>query len=486
MQNSKLKIFLLILILTGGFAVRLWRINEPLADWHSWRQADTAAVTREYVVNGIDLLRPRYMDISSIPSGKENPQGWRMVEFPFVNGLVAGEMGMLGNLGILRDLVQIERLTSIAFSVASMVFLFLVVSRLIDGRTALLAAGVFAFLPYNIYYSRVVLPEPKLVFFSLLSTWGFVEFILGGKKAMWAIGVIGGMGGVLLKPIWIIVFGPAIFYLAIVRYKLQVKKWAWLLAGAILIILPFWGWREWIKQFPEGIPASGWLFNGNGIRLRPAWFRWLFMDRLGRLILGYWGLIPFGLGMILKPFKKEGWFFHLWLLGGLGYLVILATGNVTHDYYQAILIPAVAVFMAKGFNFLLDAPEEYFSKAVGYWLLVISTVFVLAFGWYQVKDYFNINHPEIVEAGKAIDKALPKDAKVIAPYGGDTAFLYQTNRSGWPTGGNIEEKVKLGASYYISANFDDETNELMKRCLVIEKTERYVIVNLSNCEEFKI
>ncbi len=60
-EMVKLKSFWLLgFILIVGLVVRLYRINEPLADWHSWRQADTAAVTREYVKNGIDLLRPRY------------------------------------------------------------------------------------------------------------------------------------------------------------------------------------------------------------------------------------------------------------------------------------------------------------------------------------------------------------------------------------------------------------------------------------------
>lgn len=486
MKNFKLNTILLALILISGFIIRLWRVDEPLADWHSWRQVDTAGVTREYLKHGIDLLHPRYMDISSIPSGKENPQGWRMVEFPFINGLVAEEIGILGNLGIFGSLVQIERLTSIIFSLGSMWFLYLIVRRLIDERTALLAMGVFAFLPYNIYYSRAVLPEPKLVFFSMLTTWGFVEFINKGSWKFWAIGVIGGIGAILLKPIWIIVYGPALFYLAVIKYKLNVKKWVWLLVGGILIILPFWGWREWIKQFPEGTPAANWLFNGDGIRLRPAWFRWLFMDRLGRLMLGYWGLILLGLGAISKPGKKEGMFFYWWILGSWGYLIILATGNVRHDYYQAILVPVTAVFVAKGMSFLLKVQKEYFSKFSSYGLLIMSTTFMLAFGWYQVKDYFNINHPEIVEAGKIADRILPKNVLVIAPYGGDTAFLFQTNRKGWPIGGSIDEKIKLGASYYISTNFDDETSGLMKKCLVIEKTEKYVIVNLQQCSNLTI
>ena len=56
--------YLLALIFLGGFVVRLYKINNPIADWHSWRQADTSAVTRNYVKYGINLFfpfRPKFL-----------------------------------------------------------------------------------------------------------------------------------------------------------------------------------------------------------------------------------------------------------------------------------------------------------------------------------------------------------------------------------------------------------------------------------------
>ena len=62
----------------------MYRINQTVLDWHSFRQADTASVTREYVKHGMNLLRPRYDDLGSIQSGQDNLEGYRMVEFPIV------------------------------------------------------------------------------------------------------------------------------------------------------------------------------------------------------------------------------------------------------------------------------------------------------------------------------------------------------------------------------------------------------------------
>ncbi|KKT67092.1 MAG: hypothetical protein UW61_C0015G0015 [Candidatus Curtissbacteria bacterium GW2011_GWC1_44_33] len=44
-------------------------------------------------------------------------------------------------------------------------------------RAAVLAAFFFAFLPYNIYFTRVILPEPMATTFALASLWLFVKFL---------------------------------------------------------------------------------------------------------------------------------------------------------------------------------------------------------------------------------------------------------------------------------------------------------------------
>src|SRR3989344_434366 len=75
----------LVLILVLGFIVRLYRFGSPIADWHSWRQADTSSVSRNFVKNGFDILHPKFDDISNIASGMDNPEGYRFVEFPLYN-----------------------------------------------------------------------------------------------------------------------------------------------------------------------------------------------------------------------------------------------------------------------------------------------------------------------------------------------------------------------------------------------------------------
>ena len=477
------RFIILGLILTTALLVRLHRVTEPLADWHSWRQADTAAVTRIFVNEGIDLLRPRYDDLSSIPSGKDNPQGYRMVEFPFVNGLTAWLYRVLPIASQL-EIHVFSRVVSIAFSLGSLIFLYLLVEQLSGRLEAIIAALVFALLPYNIYYSRTILPEVQAVFFStgalyfmlrkinLKKTYKSWEFLLSAVFAALAL---------LLKP-YVIVLALPLAYIKFKAHGFSLLKNKAAYLYLLIALAPLILWRLWIRQFPEGIPAFLWLLNGNGIRFKGAFFRWIFGDRFGRLILGYFGLIPLALGIIKSPQKKEGWFYHWWLLGILVFLTVFATGNVQHDYYQIITIPIISIFVAKGIVFLLKVPKLHFSALTSYFLLLTSVLFMLAFGWFHIRGLFNINHPEIVEAGQAADQILPRDAKVIAPYGGDTAFLYQINRRGWPIGGNIAEKIKLGATEYVTTTVDAEAKDLMEKCLPFIKTDTFLIINLRRCD----
>src|SRR5579872_2148880 len=93
----KLEIFFLFLILCAGLVVRLYRFNGAVADWHSWRQADTSAVSYYFTRDNFDILHPKYFDISNVQSGLDNPQGYRMVEFPLYNIFQAGLFKFFGH-----------------------------------------------------------------------------------------------------------------------------------------------------------------------------------------------------------------------------------------------------------------------------------------------------------------------------------------------------------------------------------------------------
>lgn len=472
----KNKYLWLVLIILGAFVVRLYKIGSPIADWHSWRQADTASVSKVYVERGINLLYPRYHDVSSIQTGIANPEGYRFVEFPVYNAIHA----LLVNSFPQFSLEVWGRLLSIFCALISTVLLFWLGQRFIGGLGGLLAAFFFAFIPYNIYFSRVILPEPMGVTFGLLAIVLFVKFIDSGKNRNLYFSGIAFAIALLIKP-FTVFYGIPLLYLALRKYGIEgiIKKasvFTPFLIFADMVIVPLLLWRAWMSNYPVGVPFFTWAFNGDGIRFRPAFWRWIFAERLGTLILGIWGISLFALGILTRV--KNSAFVQFFLLGMLLYVSTIATANVRHDYYQIFIIPAVSLALAQGADFLIRS--RGFPKLISWGVLGFSVAMMLAMGGYRVKEYYKINHPEIIEAGKAVDELTPKDALVIAPYNGDTAFLYQTGRWGWPAIDNsIDNIIGRGADYYVSVTPGDaDTQMIVKRFEVIRQTPTYLIADL--------
>ncbi|GAB4027492.1 MAG: hypothetical protein Fur0011_5710 [Candidatus Microgenomates bacterium] len=473
---KKLNIVLIFVIMVLGATLRLYRFNSPLADWHSWRQADTASVAREYVKKGIDLMHPTYHDLSSIPSGLDNPNGYRFVEFPIISAIHASLSRSYPQL----SLVEWGRLLSVIVSTLTIGLIYLIVKQVSTNLAAMVSAFVYATLPYNIFYGRVILPEPHLIFFMLSALYAFLRYYETGKLVLLVTYTLTMSLAVLMKPTALIVGFPIALY-SLFGSKVNLTRLVTIFFASTLSVIPYALWRNYVANFPEGIPANSWLFNGNGIRFKGAWLRWLFGDRIGRLILGYWGLVPLAYGLLsLGRSRRETAVVGGMALGSLIYLSVIATGNVQHDYYQIQIIPSLAMLIGTGASYIFSLRKTLFSKLTFTLLLFTCYLISLALGWYEVRGYFNINNPAIVEAGTRIDAIAPFDAKVIAPYMGDTAFLFQTNRLGWPIGGEIDQKIKSGASYYVTTTRDAEYETLKKSYTLIEETNKYSIIKLTH------
>ncbi len=488
---SIFKKIILLIIIALAFFVRLYKINSPIADWHSHRQADTASVTNQYLNGNANIFIPKYHDLSNVQSGKENPKGYRMVELPIYNylSLINYKVINIFNKNIPKETTY--RLTSIFISILSAIFIFLLVFQFTKNYLAsILSMSSFLFLPFNIYYSRAILPEPLAILFTVLTLYSFNKNkILSG--IFFALGI-------LTKPYIGIIIFPYLLYASL--QKINLKKIIYLVIFSLISLLPFIIWRLWIKQFSEGIPSSNWLMNSSdsttfpewwhGINLswlnkmvafRPYWFNWLFVQRISILILGSYGLIFAFLGLNYKKNQIQK-FTVLSLIGILFYFIIFARGNIQHDYYQNLIMPFISIYFGLGIFYIY---EIIYSKKLTSLFTIIPILFLsIFFSWQHVKEYYKVNNSTIVEVGKIIDQKLPKDAIVIAPYQGDTAFLYQTNRSGYPTEiYNIKETISLTPNnphFLVSTNYDTYTNQMISKYQTVDKTDQYIILNLDN------
>ncbi len=477
---TRREIIALFLILFFGFIVRLYEFNAPIADWHAWRQADTSAVSKNFVKMELDVFHPRFNDLSNVPSAvHDNPQGFRFVEFPFYNLAQASLFNFLGILTI----EEWGRIVTIISSLISTVFIYLIVKKYVNYKAGLASAFFFAFIPFNIYYGRIVLPDSSTVAAFLGTIYFFDRWLDEDARHKiydyrFVLALILSIVAFLLKPFAGFFLLP-IVYLSYEKFGINFIRNTKLWIFAVLSLLPFFLWRIWMLQYPGGIPQSGWLINGSNIMFKGAFFQWIFAERVGKLILGYWGLPLLVLGILFKLPKKTYYFFILFLISSLLYVFIVATGNVQHDYYQILIMPSIVIYLALGFNFLWDNKSNI-PKPISLLVMLICILFMLSFGWYSIRDYYNIQHQEIIRAGKRIDKLIPQDAKVVIPdANGDTTALYFMDRQGWSSFSKpLPELIKVGADYMVFFNPKPSDFEFGSKYKVVESSSDFLLFNL--------
>ncbi len=469
----KIDYFIVTILTLICFAARLYKIDNPVADWHSFRQADTAAVARNFVKDEFNIFYPQ-SDSFTILNEKQlpNPNRYFINEFPFYNSIVAL---VYKNFGINTNLA---RLISVLFASLGTFFLYLLTQKLFGTKVAALATLYYALLPYNVYYGRVIMPEPTFICFSILSFYFLLLFV---EKPNFVRGLIFSLVfsiAMLVKPYAIFLFIPFIYWVFANHGFNAFKKPIFYLAP-VLSLIPLFLWRYHISLHPEASFASKWLLNQGDIRFSGAFFRWLIFDRLSRLIFATGGFVLLFFGFVSSVSSKKGWLIITWLISVLAYYTVFAMGNVTHDYYQLPILPVGSILVALGFFELINNGKNIFQKTV-LGVVAMSLILIsLAFGWFEVRGFYQVNDPAIVEAGKKIDAITPLEAKIIAPYQTSPSFLYQTNRHGWTLGGDIDKKIADGASYYVSTSYDGEARELEKKYTLIEKNSRYLIIKLT-------
>jgi hypothetical protein len=316
-----------------------------------------------------------------------------------------------------------------------------------------------------------------------------VRFLKKGKPINFFLSILFNSLLFLTKPYALCFLLPEIF-LFLHNWKLIFFKKVKFYAYFIFSLLPFALWWIWALRFPEGMPFSSWLLNEGNIRFKGAFFHWIFAERIGKLILGYYGLIFFGLGLLVLG-KGDG-FFYFWLISLLVYVSVIAKGNVTHDYYQIPFLPILSYFSAKGIVFIYSLAKGKINKTISLGLIGIIACFALAFSWYEVRNFYNLKSG-VDLAGDFVDKNLPKESRVIFGDGADPTLLYNANRLGWTVGygsgmenttETIETLRQKGANYYVTTTINQISNTsfleyLRRQYSLVKETNQYIIFNLN-------
>jgi MFS family permease len=475
---NKKDILILSIILVIATAFRIYKINTPLADFKSTHQANIASVARNFTYNGFNLLEPKYDDISSVPSGIENPEGYRFTEFP----LYSATFAVLFKYLPITSLEVYGRLTTVFFSLILISILYYFGLKEHSRTAGIFAALLYAILPIFVFFSRVILPYTMGLALMFISIW-FLYLYLKSKKnhLLYFICSIFFYGIALLVASNTFFYTIVIAYLFVATYKFDVfKKWQ-VYIFIIFGLIPFIAWRLYIVQFPEGIPDTTGLITSIrtseglvNIFFQPEYFKTMFMDRLGITILGIYMSCFLLLGLI-GQFKKN---FHLSMAASAFIFIILFQGaNFGNEYQQTIILPAIALVCAIGIAQLIKHSNTY-NKLLLYPSILIVIMFSFFFSYIQIKPYYEYPN-DLTQIAKLVTTFTKQEDRIITDTNGDTTLLYLADRKGAPSiYKEIPELQEMGYSFLVTDK-KELTDELRDSGLeVLVDNQKFSIIKL--------
>ncbi len=475
---NKKDFLILTVILIVAVAFRLYKINTPIADYNSQYQVNAAAVGKNFITNGFNLLLPRYDELSSTASGLENPEGYRFTEFPLYSAIPAFFYKYLP----ITTYDVYARSTTIFFSLIIISILYYFGLKLHSRTAGIFAALIYAAMPYFVFYSRVVLPDTMAVALMLTSIWLlYLYFQSKSRNPFFFFTSIGMYSLAILTQPLTFFYTIVVSYLFVSTYLFDVfKKWQFYIFP-LLGLLPFIAWRIYMLQFPEGIPDTTGLITSiqsggtvENIFFQPVFFKMMFMDRIGNAIMGIYLISFFIIGAISK-FKKK---FHFSLLiTTVLLLLILQAGNIQYEFFQIMILPTLALITALGIGYTISHPQ-IFNKVILYPTILVVIGFSFFISYNRVKDYYNYPS-DLAQMAKLITTLTSPEDKIVTDTNGDATLLYLSERKGAASiYKEIAELQQDGYSYVVTDK-KELTDELRNDGLeVLVENQRFSIIAL--------
>jgi 4-amino-4-deoxy-L-arabinose transferase-like glycosyltransferase len=471
-----------------ALALRCYGLMAPLLDYHSWRQADTAAIARNYAANGYRLPYPQ------VDWGGQTP-GYVESEFPLYTYTLALLYGMFGVHEWLGRLATALAGAGAAATLAGMA------AAHIGSRAALYGGLALALMPFPIYFGRAVMPDTWMLLAAILAIWCFRRWIERPSAGRYAAALLFGSLAPLAKTPNLLIVAVPVAYMALadqLQRPRRPRAIGWLAIYSVCFVVPS---LVWLRH-ARALPLDPRLSFGIGEKLFDLS---LLLDPQFYLLLARWSienvLTLAGLPFFLIGIGPSRWFIgrsqsqhatdhtrqatehgasfnllpHFWLLGVMLFFCAGAAGVVGQDYYILPLAGPAAWFVGVGMvraqRFLEKIDDRRWAKAsrpsfisrpsssvFGPIVAAVALVALAALSLsrvaplYQTTDFYRT-------LGRRVDLALPAGARVgmIAP--AVSEILYYGARQGWRLdpgvlvpGGLASLPPDLGVRYLLVAD----------------------------------
>lgn len=441
-------------ILFLALLLRLYHIDFPVGGWQDWRQADTAAMARNFYENGFNLFYPQ-IDWGGNSSGFVESE---FPIYPFVVSIVYRFFDVNDMWG---------RILSVLFSLSTIYGLYLLTKKYLSEKAALWAAFIYAIIPLNIYFGRAFMPESAMLMCSIWGIYWFALWLEGSRARDFILAAAFVSLAVLLK-IPTLHLGLPLLFLAWLRFRSNTFKMKTLWLFALLILLPVAAWYYHAHQLflQSGLSFGIWGFGtdkwGNfDIIITPKFYNRILFQSIAERHLTYAGFLLFVIGLFLKRKSNEEKLFDYWLLAVLIYFLIVAKGNQVHDYYQLpFILPAVA-YIGKVFDKYVhtDSIRHAFRTkplVFSFLALCLMGMFTLSYLRYDLfMNHYETYDTALFRLTSAVQRSTTKSDLVVAVSENNPIVLYRCDRKGWNSSPeeldstSLSDKKNRGAKFLV-------------------------------------
>ncbi len=409
------------MILLFGFCARAITYRAPLLDHHAWRQADTAAISRNFFTESFNPLYPQ-VDWRGGRARGDVETGFEAVAF--IVAIVAKATG--------RFQTEVGRLfASLLFIVSG--WLFARFARRRHGEAVgLITAFVYAFgFPLALFMDRSFMNEPLLLCLTIGALASGQEYLESRRRLSWVLlAATTTLLGAIKLP-FLIVWAP----LAALWFERGGWRSLWSPSLLGVYLINGVAVAAWYVHAHQIGAQSGITFGMTDKLFDPSLvFSIDFVTQIARqLFKDVFGLtlLFFAVGTV-AVWRQRRWCELAYVGAFIVYLLALARGNYRHDYYQlpivgmAPVIAAIGVVRASGWLAPRIGPFSSAAAPIILGAILLSTVVrsVSANSWYAIDS-------DLAQACTESAHFLRPDDRLLFLAYSDPKLLFCMDKKGW-------------------------------------------------------
>ncbi len=453
--------FINLLPIIVGVTLRLIQINVPIVGVHSWRQADTAAMARNFALNNTPIWLPQ-VDWGGAGKGYVESE---FPLFPYILGQIYKITGVHDWLG---------RCLSVFFSAITIYLIIRIGKRLIDSESGWWGGLFFAILPLGVYYGRTLQAEAFLLMLAAISLDQMITWREEKNRFSLLISWMMFTLACLIKVLPLIWLGLPLLIASLETNSLKYKDkninyilnriikrfnnpWPMIYVFSTILIGFCWYLHAYKLGQDSGISFGFWGAGSDRSSLTKILNFELWLNLSLRIFIRIFGVIGLPLmviGFLAIMKRRNCEIFASGIIGVFITTLLAVNASSIHEYYQLPLEIFTCPLIGKGW---LETKKQFKSKNIDLnWMgLNIFLIMMISFSVLHF-DYWLVERKQAkiwVPLAKRISTLVPVNEKIISATGSDPTLLNLSRRQGWLTNSSginpeqLKDWLDQGATY---------------------------------------